>query len=253
MEGNETLCDGLCLAEDMIALAAAQIIQNQVFSGRSLKISAADVEVRNCEFTGWSDTAGIVISGSARRPWIHDSYFHDNLKHSAIYIGVGANTASQVIAAKIESNRFVNIRNTVETIAIKSSGNLIRNNTDTNSVSKITCRQGSNNTIEANRINGSKGITVLGSDHKILGNILASGSYIRIAAGNRGCGIYEQGTWPAACNTLVRGNSGGLIVGHQENSRCTIPAQGTKIESHTGSISYRTHQAGTTLNGNPVG
>jgi parallel beta-helix repeat protein len=110
----------------------------------------------------------------------------------SVRIGTGASAYSDS-KTRVESNLFERTDGEVETISVKSGGNLIRNNTFREVAGTITLRRGSGNTVEDNIFigngkPGTGGIRVTGSDQVVRRNVLqgvegAVGGAISISCG----------------------------------------------------------------------
>lgn len=127
-------------------------------------------------------------------------------------------------------------------LVIKSIGNVIRDNTVNNSLSKIAgsmaSRHGSDNLIQNNSLKNTQGMHVFEDNNTLIGNKLTGGRFLVLA----GAGPVTQfGTRQQhrACNTLMRRNSGPLIVGYQWVTKNVDPACNTVVENHSGSITKR--------------
>jgi parallel beta-helix repeat protein len=88
--------------------------------------------------------------------------------------GVSAYSPSNTI---VENNLFERTDGEVETISVKSGGNVIRGNTFREVAGTITLRRGSGNTVENNLFVGNKkagtgGIRVSGNEHVVRGNVI---------------------------------------------------------------------------------
>jgi poly(beta-D-mannuronate) lyase len=112
---------------------------------------------------------------------IDHNYFLDRPRgegngFETIRIGTGPSAYSDS-NTRVESNLFERTDGEVETVSVKSGGNVIRANTFREVAGTVTLRRGSGNTVEDNIFlgngkPGTGGIRVTGNDHVIRGNIL---------------------------------------------------------------------------------
>ena len=71
----------------------------------------------------------------------------------------------------VEFNLFEKCNGDMESVTVKSSGNIIRSNTFRDNHGSLTLRHGNNNTVEGNFfLYGENGIRIYGHDHKIINN-----------------------------------------------------------------------------------
>lgn len=112
---------------------------------------------------------------------IDDNYFVDRPPGSgngyeAIRVGT-SQSASSISNTRIERNLFERTDGEVETVSIKSGGNVIRENTFREVAGTLTLRHGNGNIVEQNYFlgghkPGTGGIRVTGEDHVVRGNVL---------------------------------------------------------------------------------
>lgn len=112
---------------------------------------------------------------------IDHNYFLDRARgegngFETIRVGVGR-TAYSNSNTRIENNLFERTNGEIETISIKSGGNVIRGNTFREVAGTVTLRRGSGNTVEDNIFlgngkPGTGGIRVTGNDHVVRGNVI---------------------------------------------------------------------------------
>jgi hypothetical protein len=127
-------------------------------------------------------------------------------------------------------------------ISIKSGGNIVRFNTIIDSA-QVNVRVGANNQIIANWIEGNKGVTVCDIGNSLIGNRV-NGASIQLCSGNlpiTGDNLVNNGYVPAT-DTVVAGNNGALRVGFIFNTYNKLPAENTRIETHTGPITFGLHK-----------
>ena len=113
----------------------------------------------------------------------------------------------------------------------------------------IENRHGEGNQIIGNRLERCKGIRIQDARTLVANNVLVSlskgGRGFQIMGGSAAWDVEIQGKHPQAAYTLLRGNSGPMIIGHKY-SQFTLPAINTKVESHSGAIKLG-FQVGTIL------
>jgi Chondroitinase B len=245
VRGDATRLEGLAFAD-----GAGEA--RRVLGPERLRISGSGVQVVDAEFFGTRGVA-ITITGSARNPLVRGCYFHDPLGdpgnpnlNAAIQVGLGAGTAYTRIGARIEDNLFERWRTEAETVSIKSSGNTVRGNRLVECLN-LTNRYGEDNLYEDNTLDRSGWLTVFDRDNRVLGNQATTSSGLRVMAGDTPCGVARQGGQPQACDTLLEGNAGRLVIGFQFSGD-QIRAEGTVVRSHRGQIELRAQQ-NTTLPG----
>ncbi len=144
-----------------------------------------DNRVDHNRFEGQNHTGvTVVVFHNAKkvdRHQIDHNYFLDRPRgdgngFETIRIGTGK-TAYSDSNTRVESNLFERTDGEIETISIKSGGNVIRGNTLREVAGTITLRRGSGNTVEDNIFigngkPGTGGIRVTGSDQVVRGNVL---------------------------------------------------------------------------------
>lgn len=129
---------------------------------------------------------------------IDNNYFLDRPRgdgngFESIRIGAGA-TAYSDSRTRVEFNLFERTDGEVETISVKSGGNVIRGNTLREVAGTITLRRGSGNTVEDNIFigngkPGTGGIRVTGSDQVVRRNVLQGVEGLVGGAISISCGI----------------------------------------------------------------
>lgn len=138
----------------------------------------------------------------------------------------------------VEYNLFEKCNGDMESVTVKSSGNVIRSNTFRDNHGSLTLRHGNNNTVEGNFfLYGENGIRIYGHDHKIFNNYFegdyGSDSLSTLVVGS---GTVEEDlaysndehSQPqnivVAYNTFVK-NKSNIVIG--ENSRPLQPLKTT--------------------------
>jgi len=178
--------------------------------------------------------------------WVHHNRLRDFVsedgRSDAMEIGEsGRYPFAPTFAAGwyIEDNLFTNMQDSGQAILdMKFGGSVIRRNTVSDSSNvRIQSRFGSNNIWESNYMT-SGGILTNSRGHKVGCNFVSgSGGGIQINAGEVEWDTLSN-LHGRAYDVLVAKNIGTLRVGHTPNSDYTLPAFGTTIEEHTGSISF---------------
>jgi poly(beta-D-mannuronate) lyase len=112
----------------------------------------------------------------ARRLWLHDNHFYNNQYAGSnggesTRLGIGIFKLISAWAV-VENNLYQQADGDPEAISAKTSDNVIRYNTLTNSIGTISLRQGCRSRIEGNFIFNSGGIKFYADDHLILNNYL---------------------------------------------------------------------------------
>lgn len=174
--------------------------------------------------------------------WAHHNWFKDynvgttDTRGDAMEAGESGNLtwASSIVAGwYVEDNVITNAQLAADALFdMKYGGCVVRRNTvdGPSSNVKIQARMGTGTILESNYM-ASGTIQVNGKGHKIVGNYGA----VRVLAG--------EDEWTDLSNlhhrsvdTLVAKNIGSLTVGYQPSAAYSLPATGTMIEEHTGSI-----------------
>lgn len=192
--------------------------------------------VSHCLF---KDTIARPISGNydtGQTDWIEVG------EDGASYSGVNA-------AAVIEDCLFDGHAdsNASGALDIKISGVTVRRCTFKNgSTARLDFRYGQDGQAVANWFKGSTaGISVAGGNHLLLGNVLEVGARLRVLTGTMEWNAYQGTGRQRARNVLCVGNSGLLVVGDKlGTAAATLPADGTRIEAHTGTIQTQQNYAG---------
>ncbi|QKV75485.1 polysaccharide lyase 6 family protein [Amycolatopsis sp. Hca4] len=113
----------------------------------------------------------------AKRVHVHHNYFYNHQFSGSnggesIRLGL-SDRQSYTANALIENNLFEKADGDSEAISVKSSDNVVRDNTIRDSRGYIVLRHGNRSTVERNVLFGS-GIRFHGNDHKIVGNYVAN-------------------------------------------------------------------------------
>ena len=206
---------------------------------------------RICIRTGDDTTADVQTD-----VWVHHNMFRDfPQKPDPNNYSSGQNDAIEICETNnqnyspsfsggwyIEHNMLLRHRQGHGTIDLKCPGRtVVRYNTFLNTPGRIDIRGRTSigATIESNWLDGSWGMVIHGRNNRIIGNRLIGGS-IDLRAGSYEC----DGTPPSSgaharvCDTLVAGNNSAIEIGVSSDN---LPAIGTTIEQHTGSITLSNH------------
>ena len=200
IKGDYVTVDGLTfLNSDTVkvnaAAAHAHLTRNVFRLGDAalnwVSVAGDDAEIDHNQFVG-KRTAGVFLqiagpgtTGMAQRVWVHHNYFAD---HSfggvnggeALRLGVSARQHA-VAGAVVEDNLFERVNGDQEAVSVKSSGNIIRRNTISDSKGTITLRHGSNNVVDSNLlIGGTTGIRVFGNDQTVINNVVQDSTRNRL-------------------------------------------------------------------------
>jgi Chondroitinase B/Immunoglobulin I-set domain len=146
----------------------------------------------------------------AQRLWLHDNDFFNNQYAGgnggeSTRLGLGI---FKLISAwsVVENNLYLLADGDAETISVKSSDDVIRYNTITNSVGYISLRQANRARVEGNFIFNSAGIKFYADDHLVFNNYL-QGATNGIAFGS--------GDWPEITDSDNSDNSGPHAATHR--------------------------------------
>ncbi|GAA4016538.1 polysaccharide lyase 6 family protein [Allokutzneria multivorans] len=160
-----------------------------------VNVDGDDVEVDRNTFTGKS-TQGVYLSifgpssGMAQRTHIHRNYFHNHSfsgSNGGESIRLGVSSKQRFSArALVENNLFEKANGDPEAISVKSSDNVVRNNTIRDSKGQIVLRHGNRTRVEGNiMLGGASGIRFYGNDHVIVNNVVngSGGNGITVGSG----------------------------------------------------------------------
>ncbi len=212
-----------------------------------------DVRVDRCEFARCRGR-GISVKPSRGMAGlrIDRNHFHDFVGakgenvHEPLQLGQGLNRAAIALGALVERNLFERVSIDSECISVKSSANTIRYNTLLDSQSRITNRVGKHNLYHANWSERSHGILLRDEGHEVVNNRLIESERhgLMVCAGNVGTRFkamrLKSGKvgQPCAKNVRLIGNAADrTMIGFAFNNH-TVPAEGTRLESHFGPIEY---------------
>jgi hypothetical protein len=212
--------------------------------------------VRSCMFQSWAKgKKAIDVSAKAKGAVIESNRFRGCQPGAscAIMVGNGTATTDAVVGAKLVGNAVENCAaGSTETLSFKSSGNSMIGNMLINS-NNLSNRHGSGNVFTNNRLRGSMGIVIQDGPNNVLENnvieSVRSGPGISIMAGNAEHDSHVQGDHPAAFGVTLRGNQAPLVIGRPFSSKWTVPARGTTVQSHVGTIKVMKLAQGTVLPG----
>lgn len=141
--------------------------------------------VDHCHFankTGQGQMLEVILDGTADNHRIDRNVFRDFAygaganEYETLRIGSGSLAIGVASASTVEKNYFDACDGEIETVSVKSSDNLIRDNTLVNCRGTITLRQGKRNIVTGNVLLNlaakaeSGGIRVCGGDHEIRDN-----------------------------------------------------------------------------------
>ena len=201
------------------------------------------------------NTAGTGESDSAQRNvWIHHNHFRDwdsdgCNQGDVIEIGESGNydwAPNLRLGMYLENNLIERYnRKGQAAVDMKIGGNVVRGNTLRDSPdTRIQGRFGIGSVWESNFIDG--GALLVNNRDNIVACNHVRGQNIRVQAGTQEPEALGNG-YARAVNTLVARNNGALLVGHQYNGNHKLAARNTRIESHSGRVSFGLH-AGTVDN-----
>jgi hypothetical protein len=162
----------------------------------------------------------------AKNTWIHHNYFLDHSfrgSNGGESIRVGVSQRQHGSArALVEWNLFEKCNGDAETISVKSSDDIVRDNTLLNSKGSIVLRHGNRNLVDGNlMLGGSSGIRFYGNDHTIVNNVVqnTTGQAIEVGGGEirddtKSTTAHEAADRVlVAFNTLVNDRSPAVLVG----------------------------------------
>ena len=126
----------------------------------------------------------------------------------------------------VEENEFVRCDGEAEIISVKTSGNVIRNNTFRDNVGELVMRHGHSNTVTGNSFEGgSGGIRLSGHAHVVTGNTMkgCEGTGIRMYYGTPD--LKHPASYLPVYDCVVEGNTiedcgqAGIYIGDSKNAR----------------------------------
>jgi hypothetical protein len=251
VNGDFVDLQGLAFEQGLQLVGTGLVIGTSKFTGNGIDAKGVNTEVHHCDISRYGGNA-IDISANATNAYVHHNHIHDSISGSRSAIGVGQATVdtNKRVNARLVNNLMQNcVPGSTETICIKSSANTITGNRLIN-CNNISNRHGEGNAIVRNRLERSMGIVIQDARTVVTDNVLVStrqGPGIQVMTGTSAWNAHNQGDHPQAAFTVLRGNSGGLVIG-RTRSRYNYPAINTRVESHNGSISLGMH-TGTSLPG----
>jgi hypothetical protein len=114
--------------------------------------------------------------GIAERSWVHHNYFYNHMfsgSNGGESIRVGnSDRQSHSANSLVEHNLFEKANGDSEAISVKSSDNIVRHNTITDSRGFLVLRHGNRTVVDGNVLFGT-GIRFHGNDHKVINNYVA--------------------------------------------------------------------------------
>jgi len=193
--------------------------------------AANDNTVSNCVF---DDTGSIPVgihlnAGDAvcERLHIHHNIFQNTPSGnvlSAIQLGQGLDTETEITDALIESNTFLNWKGDTELISLKSSGNTVRYNY-VNDCTAFRCRSGNDNELYNNNfVGGTRALSISGMRHIIRDNWIRPAGTDAIVF-DYGDGYTGGNDLTAAEDCVVTGNIVECINNSQRGIRMFVNGQ----------------------------
>ena len=263
VQADDVVVAGLALTRGCAVAGARVRVTHCSFEdteGIALNVSGGQgVTVEFCAFVGCRGR-GLSIDPNGKadavsEPHIHHNYFADfggregKNTHEALQIGQFGGDALLTIGALVENNLFERVSVDSETISVKSSGNIIRQNTFLDCRSRPTNRFGNNNRWHANWIENCRGMWIYGAGHELVGNrVSGSRDGMCLMAGNTTPNAIRVGKRGGKSQdlrphcedvTLIGNDADHLIVGKvlkQNGEAFTMPAVRTRIEGQIGPI-----------------
>jgi hypothetical protein len=178
--------------------------------------------------TEWASGNGPFNPNMARHTRIDHNYFHDmgsGSGESIVAGGLGLAGDYQDTDTVIEDNLFENCDGDPEVISVKSSGNVVRNNTIRTSGGLISLRSGNHSVVTGNlvlagRKPGSGGVKVYEHGHVITGNYVEASQDYAYVLGAGDAYTYPSFSHAPAMETEMDDNVAvgetvrGAIIGH---------------------------------------
>ena len=217
-------------------------VSNCSFSGSNARIGlagASGAKIHNNDFTRWGPRCigfNPLLNGQGKAPHIYNNHFNDSAN---VCLGLGFQTRHQplYVNALVENNLFTNCRHD-QVINIKSSGNVIKDNTMITGGAFVN-RIGKDTRFENNWLEDCKGIWLSDRNGRATGNnLVGSTSQIWILAGDVSSEQVRNTSdgWVPASDTYLSGNStSGVRVGVRWNS-WSLRVTNTVIERHSGNV-----------------
>ncbi len=200
------------------------VIEGKTFKTEGLTLSSCkDCTVRNCDFSYNVAGDDMLYLSNCQRCTIEDNKFHGKNTVGVTLKVTGAGTKDNkilnntfydiddpphdngyepmrlgnsgfsgcVFNTLVSGNTFKKLTADVETISIKSCGNIIENNEHVDCQSSFVIRHGGNNTIRNNRFTGSGGIRIYGYGNTITGNTFKDNKSSKFPPITLGAGVSE--------------------------------------------------------------
>jgi hypothetical protein len=213
---------------------------------------ASHNRIHHNELTAWSTYGFRVLQPTSRTTGnrIDHNHIHDysNTRSAnepeAIQVGSNNLISNLNVATLIERNLVERVRITGELLSLKTSGNVVRENTFIDIHGSVQARHGRNNTFLRNTlIGGAAVLRAYGDDHRVIGNRLVAADLI-VPAGDVTQDALRRddgtGGHPAARRQLVAANvvedGGRILVGRMLRSPYTLPAENTTLAGNTGPV-----------------
>ncbi len=273
-----TFTGGIQISGDHIWLVGMDMWTNGiVVSGRNVRISRnyfkssigpaifADKSSRNVEIDHNEHAGGMIISQASNgaspiymryecaepsNHHVHHNYIHDGTggdgKSEAIMSGFGtlcgeqgAHKPAPAAGTIVEYNLIANYK-AGYCLRTKSSSNIFRFNTCIGVDAGSQNRVGSDNQWIANWFEGGRPVLIHDGHNTVVGNSLVDTS-LRIASGSSEYLAPYSSGYVAATDVLVASNSGPLEIGRNFSRHSSVPSRNTRIEGHTGSITFDGH------------
>jgi hypothetical protein len=174
---------GLTVPGDAKANRVTRNTFNGNIGGADLTVKADDTEVDHNTFSNrtaqgvYLQVVGPGAHDMAQRVHVHHNYFYNHQFHGAnggesIRFGLSGRQHADA-EGLIEYNLLDKADGDSEAISVKSSNNVVRYNTITNSKGTLSLRHGWNTRVEGNiLIGGSTGIRFFGNNHVIVNNLV---------------------------------------------------------------------------------
>jgi hypothetical protein len=212
------------------------------------------VEVSGCDFGFFPARAILVKAKGGLRPHIHDCSFHDNRDgggssnaHEAVALGEGNLKSNTSMRARVAGCEMWNLNVEGEAISVKTSDNVVQGNRISSSKAGYTNRYGERNLFEGNTSTNSRGFAIGDRGTRLVGNTVNGRGSIVVLGGDVTADEMRDGPHCQATDTYLEDNSGLLVIGRNYAGR-TLPAVGTTVRSHNGTIRLKNH-TGTRLPG----
>ena len=207
--------------------------------------------IHHNELTAWS-TYGFRVSQPNERTTgnrIDHNHLHDysnqrsNNEPEAIQIGSNNAITHLNVATIIERNLVERVHIRGELLSLKTSGNVVRENTFVDVQAAVQGRHGANNTFQNNTLVNAGVLRAYGDRHRLIGNrlvdtdlIVPSGDVTQEKLGKPD----GTGGHPAARHQLVAANivegRGRILVGRGSRSSSPFPAEATTLAGNVGTL-----------------